>query len=415
MPKRRVVITGLNAVTSLSHNNDDFWKLLCDGKSGIGKITSFDTSDIGVHIGGEISNLNIYEWFDVKEARRLDRFTQFAVISSTIAIDDSGLDLDATDRKRVGVIIGSGIGGLSELEKQLSILFKRGPSKVSPMFIPKAIINAAACHVSLKHKLYGPNYAIVSACASGSNAIGNSYRLILNGKADIMVAGGSEAAISPLCMSGFCNMRALSISNNSPETVSRPFDKDRDGFVIAEGAGIVILEELEHAKKRGANIYCELSGYGMSSDAFHIASPDPSGKGACAAMFGALKEANANMDQIDYVNAHATSTPLGDKIEANAIYKTFGDHAKNICVGSTKSSIGHLLGAAGGVETVICAMAVCNNVIPPTINCDNPDPECCGLDFVPNKAREKQVNKAMCNSFGFGGHNVCLIIEKFKD
>ena len=416
MSDRRVVITGLNALTSLEFEKDKFWNSLCNGKSGIKKITGFDTADFGVHIGGEIQNLDYDRWFDPKEVRRLDRFVLFSMISAAMAIEDSGIDFDKTDRKRVGTVVGSGIGGIIELEKQSKILMKRGPSRVSPFLVPKLMVNAAPAQIAIKYGIFGPNFAVVTACASGANAIGDAYKLIRNGDADVMIAGGSEAAITPLAMSGFCNMKALSSNTGSIEKISRPFDKDRDGFVIAEGAGIVVLEELNHAKKRMANnIYAELKGYGLSADAFHVAAPEPSGRGAADAITNALRDAKSNKDQIDYINAHATSTPLGDAIETRAIKTIFGDNAKNIPVGSTKSMLGHLLGAAGGVETAICALIIQNGVIPPTINYDNPDPECEDLDFVPNVAREKDVKMTMSNSFGFGGHNVSLILGKYEN
>ncbi|MGR3320172.1 MAG: beta-ketoacyl-ACP synthase II [Candidatus Anammoxibacter sp.] len=416
MSDRRVVVTGLNALTSLEFEKDKFWNALCNGKSGIKKITGFDTTGLGVHIGGEIQGLDYDRWFDKKEVRRLDRFVLFAMISASLAIEDSGIDFDKTDRKKVGTVVGSGIGGIIELEKQCKILLERGPSRVSPFLVPKLMVNAAPAQIAIKYGLYGPNFAVVTACASGANAIGDAYRLIRHGDADVVIAGGSEAAVTPLAMSGFCNMKALSANTGDMAKVSRPFDKDRDGFVIAEGAGIVVLEELEHAKKRKANnIYAEVLGYGLSADAYHVASPEPSGRGAADAITNALRDAKINRDQVDYINAHATSTPLGDAIETRAIKKIFGDNAKNIPVGSTKSMLGHLLGAAGGVETAICALIIQNGVIPPTMNYDNPDPECEDLDFVPNVAREKDVKIAMSNSFGFGGHNVSLILGKHEN
>lgn len=415
MADRRVVITGLNALTSLECEKDKFWTSLCNGKSSIKRITAFDTTDFGVHIGGEIQDIDYSRWFNQKEVRRLDRFVHFSIISASFAIEDSGLDFNKIDRKRVGTIVGSGIGGLVELEKQTRILIERGPSKVSPFTVPKLMVNAAPAQIAIRYGIFGPNYAIVTACASGANAIGDAYKLIRNGDADVIIAGGSEAAITPLAVSGFCNMKALSTNNGNPEKVSRPFDKERDGFVIAEGAGTVILEELNHAKKRASNIYAELIGYGLSADAYHVASPEPSGRGASDAMYNALKDANCNHNQIDYINAHATSTLLGDTIETRAIKKVFGDGAKKIPISSTKSMLGHLLGAAGGVETAICALVIQRGVIPPTINYENPDPECGDLDFVPNIAREKKVKIAMSNSFGFGGHNVSLIIRKYED
>lgn len=415
MTDRRVVITGLNAVTSFGLDKKQFWDSLCNGKSGIKGIRAFDTTNHGIHFAGEIHDFDPGQWFDQKEERRLDRFVQFAVVSATLAIKDAGLNLDNIDRRRVGVVVGSGIGGLLEIEKQHRILLERGPSRVSPFMVPKLMINAASAQIAIKYGLYGPNFSIVTACASGANAIGDAFKLIVGNGADIMIAGGSEAAITPLGISGFYNMKALSTRNGDPQTASRPFDKNRDGFVIAEGSGIVVLEELNHAKKRGANIYAELIGYGLSADAFHLASPEPSGRGASEAMSNALKDARCNPEEIHYINAHATSTPLGDAVEAKAIKKIFGNNANNVPVNSTKSMLGHLLGAAGGVEMIICALVIQNGIIPPTINYDEPDPECCGLDFVPNVAREARVKKALSNSFGFGGHNVSLILGRYED
>ena len=414
MEDKRVVITGLNALTSLEFEKDKFWEALCNGKSGIKTIKGFDTAGFGVSIGGEIQGLDFSKWLDPKEARRLDRFVHFGVISATLAIEDSGIDFDKTDRERVGTIVGSGIGGISELEKQSSILFKRGPSRVSPFLVPKLMVNAAPAQIAIKHTIFGPNYAVVTACASGANAIGDAYRLIRFGDADVMVAGGSEAAITPLTVSGFSNMKALSFNKEDPAKVSRPFDKERDGFVISEGAGMILLEELEHAKRRNADIYAELIGYGLSADAYHVAAPEPSGRGASTAVSCALRDAKCNPEEIGYINAHATSTPVGDEIETRAINKIFGSNTGNLSVSSTKSMLGHLLGAAGGVEAAICAMVIKNGVIPPTINYENHDPECGDFDFVPNVAKEKDVKIAMSNSFGFGGHNVSLIIRKFE-
>lgn len=413
MTNKRVVITGVNALTALEFENTKFWDAICNGRSGVKKISGFDTTDFPVLIGGELQGMDYSRWFDQKELRRLDRFVLFAMISSSLAIDDAGIDFDRTDRKRVGTVVGSGIGGIMELEKQNRILIERGPSRVSPFLVPKLMVNAAPAQIAIRHGLFGPNYAVVTACASGSNAIGDAFRIIRSGDADVMIAGGSETAVTPLAMSGFCNMKALSTNDRDIAEVSRPFDRDRDGFVIAEGAGILILEELEHAKKRDANIYAEIVGYGLSADAYHVAAPEPSGRGAAEAIVNAVRDAKCNKDHIEYINAHATSTPLGDEIETNAIIRIFGDAARDIPISSTKGMLGHLLGAAGGVEAAICAMVIKNGVIPPTINYDNDDPECGGLDFVPNVARERRVKMAMSNSFGFGGHNVSLILSEY--
>lgn len=411
---RRVVITGLNAFTSLGIEKDKFWAALINGKSGIRKIKSFDTTGFNSKISGEIQDVSFDQWFDTKELRRLDRFVHFAVASADYAIKDAELDFDKTDRQRVGTVIGSGIGGLLEFEKQSKILFERGPSRVSPLMVPKLMTNAAPGQIAIRWGVYGPNSAVVTACASGASAIGDAYRIIRSDEADVMIAGGSETVISPLGLSGFCNMKALSTRECDPEKASCPFDKRRDGFVMAEGAGILVLEELNHAKKRGATIHGELTGYGLSADGYHVAAPEPGGRGAAEAIVNALKDAKCNKEDIDYINAHATSTPLGDAIETKAIKKIFGEDAKNIPVSSTKSMTGHLLGAAGGVEAVICILATQNNIVPPTINYETPDPECCELDFVPNVAREVKVKRAMSNSFGFGGHNVSLIVEQFE-
>ncbi len=415
MNDRRVVITGMNALTSLGHEKDVFWSALCNGKSGIKKIQSFDTTEFNSKISGEIQDLDFSRWFDQKDMRRLDRFVHFAVISSDLAIQDSGIDFDKTDRKRVGTVIGSGIGGLLEFEKQSRILFERGTSRVSPMMVPKLMTNAAPGQIAIRYGVYGPNSAVVTACASGSTAIGDACRIIRFNEADVMIAGGSEATVSPLGLSGFCNMKALSTRDGDPQKVSCPFDKRRDGFVMSEGAGILVLEELNHAKKRGATILAELTGYGSSADGYHVAAPEPTGRGASEAIINALADAKCNKDDIEYINAHATSTPLGDAIEAKAINRVFGGNTKGIPISSTKSMLGHLLGAAGGVEAVVCALTTLHDIVPPTINYETPDPECCGLDVVPNVAREVKVKRAMSNSFGFGGHNVSLIVEKFED
>jgi 3-oxoacyl-[acyl-carrier-protein] synthase II len=344
--------------------------------------------------------------------RRLDRFCQFAVVGAMKAVQQAGLDLlNHPDPYRCGVVIGSGIGGLNEIETQHATLFDRGPSRVSPFMIPKLIVNAASGNVSVQFGLKGPSSAVATACASGNNAIGDAFRMIQTDMADVMVTGGSEAAITPMGVSGFARMNALSTRNESPETASRPFDRDRDGFVLSEGAGIVVLEEYEHARRRGANILAELVGYGMSSDGNHMTAPDPEGAGAARAMAAAIRDARLDPSQIDYINAHGTSTPLGDKAETVAIKRVFGPHAKELCVSSTKSQLGHLLGASGGVEFIVSVLTLLNQVAPPTINLENPDAEC-DLDYVPNEARPLKVNAVLSNSFGFGGHNACLVVRK---
>jgi len=380
--RRRVVITGVGAITSLGQEKKQIWSALCEGKSGIKPITSFDTSGFDVHFGGEAGDFDPTQWFDVKEVRRLDRFSQFA------------------------------LAGMLELETQHKILLNKGPSRVSPLMVPKLMINAAPAQVAIRFGLKGPNYALVTACTTGVNAIGEAVRIIQRKDADIMITGSSEAVITPLGLSGFNAMKALSTRNDAPQKASRPFDKDRDGFVISEGSGVVVLEEFKAAKKRGANIYAEIIGYGLNEDAYHIASPELDGEGAARCMTSALKDARCNPEEIDYINAHATSTPIGDNIEAKAIKKIFGYHAPKTPVSSTKSMLGHQLGAAGSVEVIICAFVIKEGIIPPTINYETPDPECSGLDFVPNIAREKKVKKTLSNSFGFGGHNACIILGK---
>ncbi|HEY1684403.1 MAG TPA: beta-ketoacyl-ACP synthase II [Tepidisphaeraceae bacterium] len=412
--RRRVVITGLGVVTSLSETVDGLWEGLCAGKSGIGPIKRWNPKEMGfpVWIGGECTHFDITKYgLDVREAKRLDRFGMFGIAASKSAVADAGLDFDKEDRNRCGVVIGSGIGGLETLQEQNKILVGRGVSRVSPFTVPRLMVNAAAGNVSIIFGIHGPNTAVATACATGANSIGDAGRFIQHDMADVMITGGAEAAMCELGMGSFCAARALSTRNDAPEKASRPWDRDRDGFVMAEGAGVVILEEYEHAKKRGAKMYAELVGYGMSGDAFHITAPEEHGKGATMAMQKALADAGVNPDQVDYINAHGTSTPLGDLAETRAMKAAFGPHAKKLAISSTKSQLGHSLGATGGVETVIVALAVKNNLIPPTINLDNPDPEC-DLDYVPNRARDMKVTYALNNSFGFGGHNACLLLKK---
>jgi 3-oxoacyl-[acyl-carrier-protein] synthase II len=387
---------------------------LVEGKSGIKNITLFDTSKHEVHIAGEVQDFDPAKWFNPKEARRLDRFVQFAVAASTIAIEDTGLDFNDTNRNKVGVVIGSGIGGIHEIETQHAILLQKGPTRISPFMIPRLMVNAASGQVAIKNGISGPNFSVVSACASGAHAIGEAFRIVERGEADIMISGGSEATITPLCVGGFSSMKALSTKYTTPAKASRPFDRSRDGFVIAEGAGILVLEELNHAKQRNAKIYAELTGYGKSADAFHIAAPHPEGLGACAAMHDALKDAQCNPEDISHINAHATSTPQGDEIETKSVKTVFNQRALKIPISSTKSMLGHQLGAAGSVELLICVLALQHNVVPPTINYETPDPKCGGLDFVPNEAREVKLKTIMSNSFGFGGHNVSLIISRYN-
>jgi 3-oxoacyl-[acyl-carrier-protein] synthase II len=410
---RRVVVTGGSIVTALGCETTEFWDNICAGKSGVGKLQRFDPRDYKVQFGGEVRDFNLADHMDIehKEIKRLDRFCQFAVVAAHKAIQGSGIDFTKGDAFRYGVLIGSGIGGLSEIEEQHSKLFDRGPSRVSAFMIPKLMVNAASGNVSVRWGLRGPNSAVATACASATNAIGDAFKLIQNNVADVMVTGGSEAAVTPMGLSGFARMNALSTRNDEPERASRPFDRDRDGFVLSEGAGVVVLEELEHAKRRRAPIIAEVLGYGMSADASHMTAPDPEGRGAARAMMGALADAGLKPRDIDYINAHGTSTPLGDVAETVAIKTVFGEHAQRIPVSSTKSQLGHLLGASGGVEFYVCALALAHQTLPPTINLEHPDPQC-DLDYVPNEARDARVERVLKNSFGFGGHNACLILGK---
>jgi 3-oxoacyl-[acyl-carrier-protein] synthase II len=409
---RRVVVTGMSVVTALGCQVEEFWDNLCAGKSGISRISRFDPTDFKVTFGGEVKDFKPEELLDPKEARRLDRFCQFGLVAAMAAVQRSGLDLvNHPDPYRCGVIVGSGIGGLNEIEAQHVTLYDRGPARVSPFMIPTLIVNAASGNISVHWGLKGPSSAVATACASANNAIGDACRMIQHDMADVMITGGSEAAVTPMGLSGFARMNALSTRNDSPQTASRPFDRDRDGFVLSEGAGIIVLEEYEHARKRGAPILAEIKGYGMSSDGTHMTAPDPHGQGAARAMAAALRDAKLNPQQIDYVNAHGTSTPLGDKAETVAIKRVFESHAHQFCVSSTKSQLGHLLGASGGVEFVVSVLALMNQMAPPTINIENQDPEC-DLDYIPNQARALKIDNVLTNSFGFGGHNACLVLGR---
>ena len=414
MNDRRVVLTGMGVVTPLGSELETFWDNLLKGRSGIGRITRFDTAGYDCRIAGEVRDFEPRNVFNnPKDVKRTDRFTQMAMGAAKMAMKDSGIDLEKTNRERFGVIVSSGIGGLKTLEDQHSALVNKGPSRVSAFTIPMLISNMASGLISMEFGLQGPNMCIVTACATSNNAIGESWRIIKFGDADIFLAGGSEASIIPIGLGGFSAMKALSTRNDEPERASRPFDRDRDGFVMGEGAGVVVVEELGHAKARGAKIYCELTGYGLSGDAYHMTAPPPDGEGAARAMKMALEHASIRPDQVDYVNAHATSTDLGDICETRAIKTVFGDYAKNgLSISSTKSMTGHLLGGAGAVEMAICALAIRDSIIPPTINLENPGDEC-DLDYTPNKAREKKVRIAVNNSFGFGGHNATLIATEF--
>jgi len=412
MARRRVVVTGLGVVTSLGETYDGMWDKLCAGESGITPIRRWDASKYPVRIGGECIGFDISKYgVDVREAKRIDRFAQFALAASISAVKDASLDFAKEDPTRCGVLIGTGIGGIETIEEQNKILISRGVSRVSPFTVPRLMPNAGSGNVSIFFHINGPNTSVSTACATGSNAIGDAGRMIQCEMADVMLAGGSEAALCELGLASFCATRGLSTRNDDPIHASRPWDVGRDGFVMAEGAGVVVLEEYEHAKRRGARIFAELIGYGTSGDGCHITAPEPEGKGASLAMRLALKDANISGDQVDYINAHGTSTPLGDLAETKAIKATFGDHARKVSISSTKSQLGHLLGASGGVEAVIASLAVHRNLIPPTINLVEQDPEC-DLDYTPLKAKDRKINIAMSNSFGFGGHNAVLLFRK---
>jgi len=410
---RRVVITGLGAVTPLGHDIDSLWKNLLAGQCGIDRISLFDTTGYDTQIAAEVKNFDGAAAFpSPKDARRTDRFAQFGIAAARQALLDSGLDLEKADRDHIGVFIGSGIGGLYTTEEQHKILLNKGPGRLSPFMIPMLILNMASGLFSMYYKLRGPNVATCSACATSTHAIGEAWRTLKMGDANVMFAGGAEATITELGIGGFCAMRAMSTRNEEPKRSSRPFDADRDGFVMGEGAGVLVLEELEHAKARGAKIYCELLGYGNTADANHMTSPAPFGEGAARCMKMALRSAGINPTDISYINAHGTATPQGDIAETQAIKTVFGDHARKLAVSSTKGATGHMLGAAGAVEMAVCAKAIQNNAVPPTINLDKPDPEC-DLDYVPHAARELKVNAIVNNSFGFGGHNASVVARKF--
>ena len=410
---RRVVITGLGVVTPLGHQLDVVWNNLIAGQCGIDRITAFDAAPFDTQIAGEVKNFDPTPAFPTpKEIRRTDRYSQFGVYAGWQALLDSGLELDKENRDEIGVILGSGIGGLQTTIEQHKILLERGPGRLSPFMIPMLISNMASGLFSMYHNLRGPNFATCSACSTANHAIGEAWRTIKMGDAKVMFAGGAEAAVVSVGIGGFCAMRAMSTRNDDPKRSSRPFDKDRDGFVMGEGAGVVVLEELEHAKKRGARIYCEIAGYGNTADAHHITSPPPGGEGAVRCMRMALRTGGLNPEDISYVNAHGTSTPQGDVCETQAIKTVFGDHARKLAVSSTKGATGHMLGAAGAVEMTACALAIKNGIVPPTINLQTPDPEC-DLDYVPNTARKMTVNAIVNNSFGFGGHNATIAAKKF--
>jgi 3-oxoacyl-[acyl-carrier-protein] synthase II len=410
--RRRVVVTGVGLVTPLGIGIDNVWRSILSGESGISRITRFDASNLETKIAGEVKNFKPEEYINPKDLKRMDLFIQYALAAAQIAIEDSGIDIKKEIPERVGVVVGTGLGGLPTLEHYHKVLLEKGPSRISPFFIPMLIANEAPCHISMKYGCKGPNLCVVTACATGAHSIGEAFRIIQYGDADIMIAGGTEANLTPLTIAGFNAMKALSTRNEFPERASRPFDRERDGFVVAEGAGVLILEELGHAKKRGAKIYAEIVGYGYNSDAYHITAPCPDGEGFIKCMEMAIKDAKINPEDVDYINAHGTSTELNDKVETLAIKKVFGDYAYKVPVSSTKSMIGHLLGAAGAVEAIFTILSIRDNICPPTINYENPDPEC-DLDYVPNVAREKKIQIAMSNSFGFGGTNSVLIFRRY--
>jgi 3-oxoacyl-[acyl-carrier-protein] synthase II len=416
MSMRRVVLTGLGTVNPVGKTVREFWDGLLSCRSGIGLIQRFDARPFPSRIGGEVRDWTGIppDQYDARESKRMDRFAQFAVASALEAVRDSGLDFAQEDPERCGVIVGSGIGGLEELEQQHCRMLEKGPTRVSPFTVPKLMANAAAGNISIIWGLRGPNMAVVTACASAGNSIGESLRYIRAGLCDVIITGGAEAALTQLGLGSFCSLKGLSTRNDDPTHASRPFDKHRDGFLLAEGAGVIVLEELKHARRRGARIYAELTGYGASGDGYHITAPDPVGKGAILAMKLALKDAQVAPDQVDYINAHGTSTELGDIAETRAVKELFGEHArKGLMVSSTKSSTGHLLGASGGVEIIASALAISEGIIPATLNLEDPDPQC-DLDYVPNTPRPRRVNVVMSNSFGFGGHNACLVLRRFK-
>src|SRR5438105_3758979 len=410
---RRVVITGMGVITPIGKELDTFWRNLQNGVSGIGRITAFDTSAYDCQIAGEVREFEPKNYFtNPKDVRRTDRYTHLAMAAAKMAMEDGAVDMEKVNRHRFGAIISSGIGGLKTLEDQYTVLLTKGPTRVSHFTIPMLIGNMASGLISMEFGLLGPNFCIVTACATSNNAIGESWRMIKFGDADIFLAGGSEAAIIPIGVAAFSSMKALSTRNDEPHRASRPWDRDRDGFIIGEGGGVVVVEELEHAKARGAKIYCELTGYGLSADAYHMTAPPPDGEGAVRAMRLALEHAKVAPAQVDYVNAHATSTGLGDVCETRAIKTVFGEHAHKVSISSTKSMTGHLLGGAGAIEMAVCALAIRDSVIPPTINLENPDEEC-DLDYTPNVAKEKKVRVAINNSFGFGGHNATLVATEY--
>jgi len=412
--KNRVVITGLGPVTPVGIGKNNFWQSLIQGKCGIDRISYFDTEKYPTKIAAEVKDFNYTNYISVKEANRMDKSTQFSIVAAMLALEDSKLKITEKDSYSTGVIIGSGIGGIGTFEKQHKILLEKGPGRVSPFFVPMMISNISAGEIAIKIGAKGPNGVITTACASSTHALGMAFKLLQHGDAQIIISGGTEAAISPMALAGFCKMRALSTQNDHPKNASKPFDKERDGFIMGEGAGILVLETLQHAKERNANIYAEIFGFGMTADAYHITAPAPEGEAAAKAIEIALKDAKIEPSQIDYINAHGTSTPLNDKLETLAIKKVFGRHAYNLKISSNKSMTGHLLGASGGVEAIATTLTIKNNIIPPTINYASPDPEC-DLDYVPNKSKKNIVDYAISNSFGFGGHNGVIVLGKYRN
>jgi 3-oxoacyl-[acyl-carrier-protein] synthase II len=406
---RRVVITGIGAITPLSCQVPDLWQRILACQSGIHELRLFDVSKYKVRFGGDLHGWSVEGYIDTKEEKRIDRFTQFALVAGIDAVKDAGIEFNAMDPFRAGAIIGSGIGGVGEIVSQHDRLLAKGPDKVSPFTVPKMMLNAASGQLSIHFGIRGPNYAVATACASATNAMGEAFKAIRYGEADVMITGGTEAAMEPISLAGFCSMKALSTRNDDPSAASRPFDADRDGFVLSEGAGVLIFEELEFARARGAHIYAEVLGYGASADAGHITQPDPEGTGAARAMVNAMVDAKLNPTDIEYINAHGTSTPLGDKAETIAVKRVFEDHAYKLNVSSTKSQLGHSLGASGGIELVMCLLALRDQVAPPTINLDTPDPDC-DLNYTPNAPQERPIRRTMSNSFGFGGHNASIIV-----
>ena len=413
LDKRRVVVTGLGALTPVGNSTEEYWAALTQGKSGIGPITKFDPKNLPTRIAGEVRNFDPLKWMDKKEARRLDPYLKYAIACAAMAVEDAALNVEKVERNRFGVLVGSGIGGITTLLDSHKDLLEQGPDRVSPFFIPMLIINMASGLISMRYGAKGPNSAVVTACATGNHAIGDAFKIIQRNDADVMIAGGAEAIVTELTFAGFCQMKAMSTRNDEPTRASRPFDAQRDGFVCSEGGGLVILESLEHAVKRDARIYAEIVGYGMTSDAYHMTAPDPEGDGAARCMAEALRDAEVAPTDLGYINAHGTSTPYNDKFETMAIKRVFGPHATKLAVSSTKSMIGHLLGAAGGVEAIATILAIYHGLLPPTINYETPDPEC-DLDYVPNQARKQEVEVALSNAFGFGGTNATLAFRRFR-